>query len=73
MGAGMWARAGLPQVRRLLLGVSARSCSEETRIRVYTKTGDKGTSSLYNGERRKKADLIFDALGDTDEANSFIG
>lgn len=43
------------------------------RIKIYTKSGDKGESCLYNGERRSKDNFVFHALGDVDELNSAVG
>jgi len=41
--------------------------------RIYTRTGDKGTTALANGERRKKHDLRIEAYGTVDETNAAIG
>jgi cob(I)alamin adenosyltransferase len=41
--------------------------------KIYTRTGDDGSTGLANGERRSKADARVDAYGDVDEANSAIG
>jgi cob(I)alamin adenosyltransferase len=41
--------------------------------RIYTRTGDDGTTALGTGERRKKYDLRIDAYGTLDEANAVIG
>lgn len=46
---------------------------ESGKYRVYTKTGDAGTSSLFNMERKPKDDDFFQALGDTDELNANLG
>lgn len=40
---------------------------------IYTKTGDKGSTSLYNGQRLPKNSLFFDVLGTLDEISSVIG
>jgi cob(I)alamin adenosyltransferase len=41
--------------------------------RVTTRGGDKGETSLFNGERRVKNDVLFEALGSVDELMSFLG
>ena len=40
---------------------------------VTTRGGDRGESGYYSGEWRRKDDLIFAAVGDIDEVNSFTG
>ena len=41
--------------------------------KIYTKTGDQGTTALGSGERRRKDDVRIDAYGTVDEANACIG
>lgn len=41
--------------------------------RIYTKTGDDGTTALGSGERRPKYDLRIAAYGTVDETNAAIG
>jgi cob(I)alamin adenosyltransferase len=41
--------------------------------RIYTRTGDDGTTALGTGERRKKYDLRIAAYGTLDEVNATIG
>jgi cob(I)alamin adenosyltransferase len=41
--------------------------------RIYTRTGDTGTTGLASGERRKKHDLRVEAYGTVDETNACLG
>lgn len=41
--------------------------------KIYTKTGDNGTTGLVRGPRRMKHDLRVGCYGTVDEANSFVG
>ncbi len=41
--------------------------------KIYTRTGDKGTTALVRGERRAKDDIRVCAYGTVDEANAFVG
>ena len=42
-------------------------------FKIYTKTGDKGTSALYTGDRLPKNSQVFYCLGSIDEINANLG
>ena len=42
-------------------------------LRIYTRTGDEGTTGLFGGGRVSKDDIRVDAYGEVDELNSAIG
>lgn len=42
-------------------------------MKIYTKTGDKGTTSLFSGGRVPKHHLRVEAYGTVDELNSVLG
>ena len=41
-------------------------------MKIYTKNGDKGKTSLYNGDIEYKNHQIFDCLGALDELNASL-
>lgn len=42
-------------------------------MQIYTKTGDSGETSLYDGKRVKKDDIRVESYGTIDELNSMLG
>ncbi len=42
-------------------------------MKIYTKTGDKGDTSLFGGKRVSKGELRIECYGTTDELNSYVG
>lgn len=42
-------------------------------MKIYTKTGDKGQTSFYDGSRASKSAMNFEVVGEVDELSSRIG
>ncbi|MDE0490760.1 cob(I)yrinic acid a,c-diamide adenosyltransferase [Psychrobacter sp. A3] len=41
--------------------------------KIYTRTGDDGSTGMADGSRVSKADILFGVMGDVDELNSHLG
>jgi cob(I)alamin adenosyltransferase len=42
-------------------------------VRIYTRTGDRGETGLFDGTRVPKSDARVDAYGEVDELNALVG
>jgi cob(I)alamin adenosyltransferase len=47
--------------------------SYNSTVKIYTRTGDAGDTSLFDGSRVKKDDARVDAYGEVDELNAWLG
>lgn len=56
-----------------LTGPTCPTGQTEIIMKIYTKTGDKGETGLYGGERVSKDHPRLEAYGSIDELNSFVG
>jgi len=72
-----WAKTGcLPPILALIyyrLVLKSPLGSGAMSTKIYTKTGDKGTTSLIGGTKVPKSHLRIESYGTVDELNSFIG
>lgn len=51
----------------------SRLVANDYNMKIYTKTGDNGTTSLIGGTRLSKSHVRIEAYGTVDELNSYIG
>lgn len=71
-----WTRTSHRFVPAAAPGVLVRraiSTCGTTAMKVYTRTGDAGETSLFNGTRVPKHDVRVDAYGTVDECNAVVG
>jgi len=47
--------------------------TQHTKMKIYTKTGDNGTTGLFGGSRLSKDDIRIESYGTVDELNSQLG
>ena len=47
--------------------------NKHKQMKIYTKTGDKGSTGLVGGTRIPKHDLRIESYGTVDELNSYLG
>ena len=62
-----------PALGRMTAGGPLASAPIIPRVKIYTKTGDAGETSFFDGSRVSKADLRVDAYGEVDELNACLG
>lgn len=54
-------------------GLEEEEGQRPRKAKIYTRTGDKGTTSTFAGRRLPKTHAIFNSLGDNDELGSSLG
>ncbi len=68
---GRAAARGAPRLAHL--GRGARAAARRAAVRIYTRRGDDGTTSLRGGGRVAKSDAVVEVLGALDEAQAALG
>eukprot|EP00831_Metopus_contortus_P068270 TRINITY_DN6101_c0_g1_i1.p1 TRINITY_DN6101_c0_g1~~TRINITY_DN6101_c0_g1_i1.p1 ORF type:complete len:235 (-),score=28.77 TRINITY_DN6101_c0_g1_i1:51-755(-) len=53
--------------------IQKQPIKSKKKFKIYTKTGNDGTSALFDGTRLEKSHAFFNAIGTVDELNSFLG